>query len=313
LLRTLDPRIGLEHEPLAIHIKKVAEESQTPLVAAHDVYYMKPEDKKAREVVLSIQNGGGAPLSNDEEVGDFSFISQAEAETYFKDTPEALTNTVLIGKRCNVELELGSWTFPNLILESGKTYEEELRELAYSGIKRRHLEETKEIVDRIEYELNIIKLKGFAPYFLVVADLLHYAHEHGILTTIRGSVAGSLITYLSGITNINPLEYKLPFERFLNPERPGAPDIDMDYADNRRDEMHEYARVKYGRDHVAQIGTFGTMMARGAVRDVARALGYSYGVGDRIAKLIPFGSQGFPMTIVHALEITPELQEIYKK
>ena len=301
------------HEELNTHIKTLARDTKTPLVAAHDVYYMKPEDKRAREVVLSIQNGGAGGLSNDEEVGDFSFISQSEAESYFSDVPEALANTVSVASRCKVELELGTWTFPNLILPSGKTYEEELRELTYAGIEKRKLERTEEVVNRIEYELNIIKLKGFAPYFLVVADLLHYAHDHGILTTIRGSVAGSLVTYLSGITNINPLEYKLPFERFLNPERPGAPDIDMDYADNRRDEMHEYARVKYGRDHVAQIGTFGTMMARGAVRDVARALGYPYGVGDRIAKIIPFGSQGFPMTIAHALEITPELQEIYKK
>jgi DNA polymerase-3 subunit alpha len=208
------------HEELNTHIKTLARDTKTPLVAAHDVYYMKPEDKRAREVVLSIQNGGAGGLSNDEEVGDFSFISQSEAESYFSDVPEALANTVSVASRCKVELELGTWTFPNLILPSGKTYEEELRELTYAGIEKRKLERTEEVVNRIEYELNIIKLKGFAPYFLVVADLLHYAHDHGILTTIRGSVAGSLVTYLSGITNINPLEYKLPFERFLNPERP---------------------------------------------------------------------------------------------
>src|SRR5690606_13146104 len=143
-------------------------------------------------------------------------------------------------------------------------------------------------------------------YFLVVGDLLNEARERKILTTIRGSVAGSLVTYALGITNVNPLEYRLPFERFLNPERPSAPDIDMDYADNRRDEMIDYAREKYGADHVAQIGTFGTMMARAAVRDVARALGHPYAIGDRIAKLIPMGSQGFPMTIERALEIEPD-------
>jgi DNA polymerase III subunit alpha len=133
------------------------------------------------------------------------------------------------------------------------------------------------------------------------------------LTTIRGSVAGSLTTYVLGITNVNPLEYKLPFERFLNPERPSAPDIDMDFADNRRDEIIEYAKEKYGADKVAQIGTFGTMMARAAVRDVSRALGHSYSTGDRIAKLIPMGSQGFPMTITKAIEIEPDLAELYKK
>jgi len=166
--------------------------------------------------------------------------------------------------------------------------------------------------ERIEYELAIIFNKGYSPYFLVVGDLLDYAKKNGILTTIRGSVAGSLVTYLIGITNVNPIEYKLPFERFLNPFRPSPPDIDMDFADNRRDEMIEYAKKKYGEDHVAQIGTFGTMMAKGAVRDVARALAYPYSVGDRLSKMIPLGSQGMPMTIDHALEIVPELKEAYK-
>ena len=165
---------------------------------------------------------------------------------------------------------------------------------------------------RIEYELDIIKTKGYATYFLVVSDLLHFAHDNHILTTIRGSVAGSMVTFLAGITNVNPIEYKLPFERFLNPERPSAPDIDMDYADNRRDEMIAYARHKYGNDKVAQIGTFGTMMARGAVRDVTRALGYDYALGDRISKLIPMGAQGFPMTIDRAFEEVPELKKMYK-
>jgi len=299
------------HEELVEEIKKFGSETNTPLVATNDVHYLHFEDKKAREVVLTIQNT--TERDGGDEAGDFSFLSPKQMEEYFADTKEALENTIKIADRCTVELELGTWTFPNLILPSGKSYEQELRDLTYQGIEKHGLEKTDEIEKRIEYELNIIKLKGFAPYFLVVADLLHFAHNHGILTTIRGSVAGSLVTYLAGITNINPLAYKLPFERFLNPERPGAPDIDMDYADNRRDEMHEYARQKYGRDRVAQIGTFGTMMARGAVRDVARAMGYPYGVGDRISKLIPMGSQGFPMTIKHALEITPELKEIYKK
>jgi DNA polymerase-3 subunit alpha len=165
----------------------------------------------------------------------------------------------------------------------------------------------------VEYELAIIFNKGYTPYFLVVGDLLRHARENNILTTIRGSVAGSMVTYLLGITNVNPIEYKLPFERFLNPYRPSPPDIDMDYADNRRDEMIEYAKQKYGEDKVAQIGTFGTMMARGAVRDVARALGHPYAIGDRISKMIPVGSQGMPMTIDHAMEIVPELKDAYQK
>lgn len=213
---------------------------------------------------------------------------------------------------CDVKIDIGSWVFPDFKIEGGKNANEKMREQVYEGFEKHGLKETPEIVERVEYELKIIFDKGYAPYFLVVGDLLRYAKENGILTTIRGSVAGSMVTYLMGITKANPIEYKLPFERFLNPYRPSAPDIDMDYADNRRDEMIEYAKQKYGEDKVAQIGTFGTMMARGAVRDVARALAYPYTIGDRISKMIPMGSQGMPMTIDHAMEIVPELRDAYK-
>jgi DNA polymerase-3 subunit alpha len=194
-------------------------------------------------------------------------------------------------------------------VESGLSHDDEFRRIVEEGIEKRGLEKTPELTERIEYELKIIKDKGYSPYFLVVSDLLDYAHDHGILTTIRGSVAGSLATYLAHITNVDPIVYNLPFERFLNPERPSAPDIDMDFADNRRDEVIEYARQKYGYDKVAQIGTFGTMMARGAVRDVTRALGFPYSLGDSIAKMIPMGQQGFPMTIERALKDVPELKK----
>lgn len=301
------------HEPLVNQIAKIANETSTPLVACQEIFYLKPDDRRAWQIVHAIQSSDSMEKQLADASGDFSFIDSSQANDYFKKFPDAIENTLKIANECDLKLELGKWTFPKLIIKSGKTPEEELRDIAYKGIEIRGLTRTDEIEKRIEYELEIIKLKGFAPYFLVVADLLNFAHANGILTTIRGSVAGSLVTYLSRITNINPIAYKVPFERFLNPERPGAPDIDMDYADNRRDEMIEYARRTYGKDHVAQIGTFGTMMARGAVRDVARALGYPYGVGDRISKMIPFGSQGFPMTIDHALEITPELKELYDK
>ncbi len=285
-----------------------------PLVAAHDVYYLKQEDRKARETMVAIQNQQeGSDRIMGENIEDFSFISTKQADEYFKDIPEAIENTQKIAEMCNLELKLGTWNFPDLKVESGRSYDDELRHIVFEGIRRRNIEETKEVTERIEYELKVIKDKGYSPYFLVVGDLLRFAHENQILTSIRGSVAGSLITFLAGITNVNPLEYKLPFERFLNPERPSAPDIDMDFADNRRDEMIEYAREKYGRDKVAQIGTFGTMMARGSVRDVTRALGYPYSLGDRIAKLIPMGSQGFPMTIKQALADTQELREIYER
>lgn len=302
------------HEATASLIKELAKRTGTPLVAAHDTYYINPEDKRARETLISIQNNADFEKNGfEEDASDFSFISTEKAAELFKNEPEALANTIAIAERCNVTLELGKWVFPDLKIEEGKTYDEALREVVMAGFERRGVEKTEETMKRVDYELEVIRKKGYAPYFLVVADLLRFAHENHIFTTIRGSVAGSMVTYLAGITNVNPLEYKLPFERFLNPERPSAPDIDMDYADNRRDEMLEYARQKYGRDHVAQIGTFGTMMARGAVRDVTRAMGFSYAIGDRIAKLIPFGAQGFPMTIDRALEETPELKEVYDK
>lgn len=298
------------HQEIQNKIKEFSVETNTPLVAGQDVYYMKIEDKKTRDVLMKIQTNLEFGAQNNENE-DFSFIGQKTAVEYFKDNPSALKNTIKIMNMCNVELELGRWVFPDLKIESGLSYDDELRTLVYGGLEKRKMKKTKEVEDRIEYELKIIKDKGYSPYFLVVEDLLKFAHKNNILTTIRGSVAGSLVTYLAQITNVNPIEYKIPFERFLNPERPSAPDIDMDFADNRRDEVIQYAKDKYGEKKVAQIGTFGTMMARGAVRDIARALGHPYNTGDKIAKLIPMGSQGFPMTIDKALEIIPELKELY--
>ncbi len=310
------------HETLMKKIIALARTSNTPLVAQHDVYYLNPDDREATEIMRRIQHG--AHGRNEDE--DFSFISEKKALEFFKDVPDAVDNSRNIADRCDLSFELGKWTFPAVPVSPGfKNHDEELRAKAYAGIKERELEEStptsevgvptesvgKEVIDRIEYELNIIIDKGFAVYYLIVADLLAFARREGILTTTRGSAAGSLVAYLVGITNVNPLFYKLPFERFLNPERPKAPDIDMDIADDRRDDMIAYTKQKYGEDHVAQIGTFGTMMARAAVRDVARALGHSYTTGDRIAKLIPMGSQGFPMTIDHALELEPDLKTLY--
>lgn len=304
----------LGHQELQAKIKTLAQKGTVPLVAAHDVYYLNKDDATAREVMVKIQNGGVVDLS-EERQEDFSFITQAKAVEYFKDTPEALTNTIKIAESCHIEIPIGTkWYFPNYIIESGKDPDEELKEQAYKGVAWRGHSLLNPInKERLDYELSVIKTKGYAKYFLVVGDLLREARERKILTTIRGSVAGSYTTYVLGITNVDPLEYKLPFERFLNPERPSAPDIDMDYADNRRDEIIEYAKQKYGGDKVAQIGTFGTMMARAAVRDTARALGHPYSTGDRIAKLIPLGSQGFAMTISRALDIEPDLKKLYKQ
>jgi DNA polymerase-3 subunit alpha len=301
------------HEGLIQQLIKLAKETNTSIVAGHDVYYLHPEDKTARDTLMLVNTSGDISDRNTDNEDDFSFITPEQAEELFRDIPEALDNTFKIAEMCNLEITLGKWYFPDFKVESGLSHDDELRRLAYEGIAKRGMQPTEEVTKRLDYELKVIKDKGYAQYFLVVSDLLRYAHENGILTNIRGSVAGSLTTYLTKITNVDPLSYKLPFERFLNPERPSAPDIDMDFADNRRDEVIEYTRKKYGHDKVAQIGTFGTMMARGAVRDVARAMGYPYDTADRISKLIPMGAQGFPMTIDRALSEVAELKEAYDK
>jgi len=301
------------HEDKMEELIKLSKKTGSQIVAAHDVYYIDAEDKRARDTLLSIQTNGDGKYNLGNGEGSFSFIDTKEAENFFKKTPEALENTEKIARICNLELQFGSWLFPHFDTNSGKSHDEELRDLVYEGLEKNYTKPTKETKERIEYELKIIKDKGYSPYFLVVEDIIRFAHKNNILTNIRGSVAGSMVTYLLGITSIDPIEYKLPFERFLNPERPSAPDIDMDFADDRRDEVIEYVKKKYGEDKVAQIGTFGTMMARGAVRDVTRALGYPYATGDRIAKLIPLGAQGFPMTLEKALKIVGELRDLYKK
>ncbi len=288
-----------------------AKKYNIPLVATINSHYVNDNDKPAHKTLYMVQ---GSQDAVDEynlifQKGDFSFASPEKAEELFADVPEAIKNTELIASLCNVEIPLGAWVFPNI--EYKKSYNEDVRDLAYEGLAIRGMELTDVVKTRLEYELKVIADKGFSPYFLVVYDLLRFARENKILTNIRGSVAGSLVTYLLQITKCDPLAYKLPFERFLNPERPSAPDIDMDYADTRRDEVIDYCRRKYGIDNVAQIGTFGTMMARGAVRDVARAMKYPYLVGDRISKMIPMPKQGFPVTIDSALEEVEELKEMY--
>ena len=306
-------KIQADQESINQTLHYLAEKTGAKLVATNDVHYIKPEDAEAQDILLSVGTGshvGDADRFSMKGV-NLAMVSPAEMEQLLPEYLAAIEQTDAIAQRVNIELDLGHWTFPNFKLPEGATPDQELRKIATAGFSKKGLAATPEYSDRLDYELKIIQKKGYAPYFLVVADLIDYAQRNGILNNIRGSVAGSLTTYLTGITKIDPLKYKIPFERFLNPERPSPPDIDMDFADNRRDEMIEYARQKYGPDHVAQVGTFGTMMARAAVRDVARALGQPYATGDKIAKAIPLGSQGFPMTIDQALKINPELNEMY--
>ncbi|MES2059821.1 MAG: DNA polymerase III subunit alpha [Patescibacteria group bacterium] len=307
---TAHPEIE-DHDDLIERISKFGKENYIPVVASSDVYYLEKDDKKARTTLLSIQKAFGE--RGDDNESDFSFTTTSEAKKLFKKYPEALENNEIVTNKCNLDLPLGKWKFPNIELAEGVSGDDELKRIVYDGFERRKVEKSEENIKRVEYELGVIRTKGYAPYFLVVADLLRFARENGILSNIRGSVSGSMVTFLSGITNIDPIEYEIPFERFLNPDRPSAPDIDMDFADDRRDEVVAYAKQKYGEDKVAQIGTFGTMAARGSARDVARALGFPVAVGDRIAKMIPMGSQGFPMTIERALEENAELKAAFKK
>lgn len=308
----INPQCAIDHgKEIRSKTIEYATLTNTPLVATWNTHYLTPEDKSAHKTLYMVQGEEDTALKYNHffQKDSFNFVDEVEANNQFKDIPEALSNTVKIAESCNFEIPLGSWVFPNI--EYKKSYDEDVRELAYAGLVVRKMELTDQIKTRLDYELKVIADKGYSPYFLVVYDLLRYARENHILTNIRGSVAGSLVTYLLRITKCDPIAYKLPFERFLNPERPSAPDIDMDYSDTRRDEVIDYARLKYGIDNVAQIGTFGTMMARGAVRDVARAMKYPYIVGDRISKMIPPPRQGFPVTIKGAIDEVPELKTLY--
>lgn len=291
---------------------RLADEMKLPIVGTWDSHYIHESDADAQKTLVAINtqshNGGKKKM---EFKGKYHLIDGIEAVEAFRDIPEAATNTLRVAEMIDIDIELGNWNFPRFEIPKGETYVSLLRKQVYAGVPRRYGQLTDEIRDRIEFELDVIEFKGFPVYMLIVADLVKHARENRILTNIRGSVAGSIVSYLLNITSVDPLRFKLPFTRFLNKERPSAPDIDMDYADNRRDEIIEYAKQKYGVDSVAQIGTFGTMAARGAVRDVARALGYPYVVGDRISRLIPMGSQGFPMTIKRAFELVPELKQMY--
>lgn len=291
--------------------KILSKKTGAPLVATQNSHYLNPDDREAFDTLLGVSTTGNKIGSNFMQ-GEFHFSDTAEMIEKFADYPEAIENTMKIGEKCNLEIDIDSWYFPEFPIPTGTNYDDYLKKKTYEGIAKRHMKQTPEIEKRIEYELGIIKSKGYSSYFLIMADLVRAAKEMGIYTNTRGSAAGSLVSYLNFVTKVNPIDLNLPFERFMNPGRKGIPDVDLDIADNRRDDLIDYAREKYGKKAVAQIGTFGTMAARGSVRDVARALDYSYEIGDKIAKLIPMGSQGFAMTIARALDEEPDLEKLYK-
>ena len=292
---------------------QMSKDLDIPMVVTRDVHYLNTDDAEAQDILRCISEGWKVYQTDREDYRqiDRSFNTASDIISRFKHVPEAISNTAKIANRINLEIPLDNWHFAPVDLPKGKTVDEALRDDVYGRITDFYEKETDEIRERIDYELGIITTKGYSPYFLCVADYVKYAKDNGIVETTRGSGAGSLVSYLMGITTVDPLHFKLPFERFLNPFRPSPPDIDTDFADDRRDDMIAYVTEKYGKDKVAQIITFGTMAARASVRDVGRALGLSYSFCDQVSKLIPFGAQGFPMTIKRALEEEPDLKKLF--
>ena len=289
---------------------KLADETNTPLVATQDSHYTKPEDLEAHDILLAIQTGNQITDKNRLTLkdDDFSVKPPAQMIEEFAHRPDAIENTQKIAERCNVEITLGEYQLPHFKVPNGHTADSYLRELCEKGLPKRYGENPgEEILERLDYELSIIKKTGFASYFLIVHDFVNWAKQQGIAVGPgRGSAAGSIVSYLLNVTNIDPIEFELLFERFLNPERISMPDIDLDFADHRRDEVLEYVSEKYGKDKVAQIITFGTMAARAAIRDAGRALGLSYDYCDKVAKLIPMF-----YTLDKALNEVTELSELY--
>ena len=273
-------------------LKKLSQKLNIPLVATQDIHYLKSEDADYHDILLAVQTGN--KVSDDDRLtlkaDDFSMRSQEEMIEFFKDLPEAIENTVKIAERCNVNLNLNQILLPHFPLPEGETSADNyLEKLVMEKLPKRFAVADAKVMERLNYELEIIKQMGFADYFLIVSDFANWAKERGIVVGPgRGSAAGSLVSYILGITDIDPLKYGLIFERFLNPDRISMPDIDLDFTDVRRDEVFAYLREKYGEDKVAQIITFGTMAARAAIRDAGRALGLPYAFCDQLAKLIPF-------------------------
>ena len=291
----------------------LSKELNVPLVVTRDVHYLNTEDAEAQDILTCIREGWNVNQNNREDYRqiDRSLNTEKDILSRFRHVKEAIENTGKIAERVNLEIPLNLWHFAPVELPAGKTAAQVLTESVYENINKYYSPVTEEITKRLEYELEIINTKGYSPYFLCVADYVNYAKHNGIIETTRGSAAGSLVSYVLGITTVDPVRFKLPFERFLNPQRPSPPDIDTDFADDRRDEMIKYVTEKYGKDRVAQIITFGTMAARAAARDVGRALGLSYSFCDQVAKLIPMGSQGFPMTLERALAEEPDLKKLF--
>src|SRR5438045_6510688 len=281
-----------EQKMCNIALVQIARDRGIGLVAANDVHFLRRSDHEAHDVMLCIGTG---KMVQDENrmryMPELYFKSPAEMREVFGDFPEAITNTLEIGERCHVDLEFGRSKYPEYAARAGITRESYVRERCYQGLRERYGERAatdSDFVKRLDYELGVLEKTGFVSYLLIVWDFIHFAKEKGIpVGPGRGSAAGSIVAYVLGITDIDPLQYGLLFERFLNPDRVSPRDIDIDFCEARRGEVLEYVRQKYGERRVAQIITFGKLKAKSVVRDVGRVMGWSYRDADRIAKMIP--------------------------
>jgi DNA polymerase III subunit alpha len=296
---------------------RLSKETGIPLVATNDCHYVTQEDAEAQDCLICI--GTGKQMADKTkrlrmvDARAYYLSTPDEMKVWFKEYPEAVENTVKIAEKCNLEIPIGIAQFPVFEIPDGYTADEYLRHLTYTkGKEKLDLDmNDPKVRERLDYELEVIKVKGYPTYFMIVADFINWSNENGIITNTRGSAAGSLVSYAMGITTMNPLTYNLPFERFLNPLRPSTPDIDVDMSDVHRDELINYVKDRYGHDRVAQIGTFGKLMAKAAVRDVARTMGIPIGKADKLAKMVPEGSQGFPMSLDRALQESVDLKQWY--
>ncbi len=290
-------------------------ETGIPLVCTNDAHYLRREDAESHDVLLCIQTGKNVDDENRMryEPRNFYLRSTEEMEALFSGYPEAVENTQRIADRCQLEFTFGKYHLPEFKLPPGYDSPTYLRKLCNEGFAQRYGNEKPDYRQQLEYELAMIEKMGFTDYFLIVSDFVRYAREAGIpVGPGRGSAAGSMVAYCLHITDIDPMQYQLYFERFLNPERVSMPDIDMDFGDTRRGEVVEYVRRKYGDDHVAQIVTFGTMAARGAIRDVGRALNMTYAEVDVVAKLVPSGPGALHITLDDALRLSKQLSDLYE-
>ena len=293
---------------------RIHEETGIPLVCTNDCHYLAPEDAESHDVLLCIQTG---KLLEDEnrmryEPRRFYLRSTEEMERLFAQYPGALENTEKIAAACNLEFTFGKYHLPEFAVPEGETAQTYIRRLCEAGFRERYKGEKPEYRRQLDYELDMIEKMGFTDYFLIVSDFVRFAREQGIpVGPGRGSAAGSMVSYCLHITDIDPMKYSLYFERFLNPERVSMPDIDMDFGDTRRDEVVDYVRRKYGDDRVAQIVTFGTMAARGAIRDVGRVMNMPYAEVDAVAKQVPSGPQNLHITLDEALRLSKPLKELY--